>query len=202
MNLDSRYVLTNAAQLREHYAQPHQAVLQKQIDRLDIYARRLIALSPFMILGTQGANGIDCSPKGGAPGFVHVEDDKTLLLPDRAGNNRLDGLGNILQNASVGMLFLIPGWPEGFRVNGRAQISIDPALCQRFAVKDLPARSVVVIQVDEAFIHCGRAISFADLWNHQKHADPARVPGALEIFKAHVALSALGAAPAPASNNL
>ncbi len=193
MNLDSHYLLTDAAQLREHYAQPNKAVVQKQIDCLDMYARRLIALSPFMIFGTLGAAGIDCSPKGGEPGFVHVEDDKTLLLPDRSGNNRLDGLGNILQNPFVGMLFLIPGWKEAFRVNGRAQISVDPALCRRFAQDDRPAKSIIVIRVDEVFIHCGRAIGFADLWNGEKHADSALIPGALEIFKAHVALSAAAA---------
>ncbi len=190
MNPDARYLLNEPAQLREHYAQPNKAVVQKQIDCLDTYAQRLIALSPFLILGTQGANGIDCSPKGGEPGFVHVEDEKTLLLPDRSGNNRLDGLSNILQNPRVGMLFLIPGWSEGFRVNGRANISIDPALCRRFALNQQPAKSVVIIHVQEVFIHCGRAISFADLWNADKYADPAQVPNALEIFKAHVAISA------------
>lgn len=190
MNPDSRYLLTDPAQLRAHYAQPNKAVVQKQIDRLDTFARRLIALSPFIILGTQGAQGVDCSPKGGEPGFVYVEDEKTLLLPDRSGNNRLDGLGNILQNPFVGMLFLIPGWQEGFRVNGRAQISVDPALCLRFAQNGQPAKSVIIINVEEVFIHCGRAISFAGLWNNASHADPALLPGALEIFKAHVALSA------------
>ncbi|WP_410016089.1 MSMEG_1061 family FMN-dependent PPOX-type flavoprotein [Sodalis sp. C49] len=196
MNPDSRYLLTDPAQLREHYAQPNKAVVQKQIDHLDAYARRLIALSPFMILGTQGARGIDCSPKGGEPGFVQVEDDKTLLLPDRSGNNRLDGLSNILHNPFVGMLFLIPGWLEGFRVNGRARISVDPALCLRFAHNGQPAKSVIIIRVEEVFIHCGRAISFAGLWDNAKHVDPALLPGALEIFKAHVALSAAGAQPA------
>ncbi|TKI05471.1 MSMEG_1061 family FMN-dependent PPOX-type flavoprotein [Martelella alba] len=187
---DTRYLLTDPDQLRDHYPAPYPAVVQKQIDHIDAYGRRLIGLSPFMILGTQGPQGLDCSPKGGEPGFVHVEDEKTLLLPDRAGNNRLDGLRNILHHSAVGMLFLIPGWQETFRVNGRAVISVDPALCARFSLNGHPAKSVVCIEVQEAFIHCGRAIGFADLWNPEKHPDPARVPAASEVFKAHLALAA------------
>ncbi|TCV97975.1 MSMEG_1061 family FMN-dependent PPOX-type flavoprotein [Biostraticola tofi] len=190
MNIDPQFLLTEPSSLREHYAQPYPAVVQKQIDHIDDYARRLINLSPFIVLGTLGASGIDCSPKGGEPGFVHVEDSKTLLLPDRSGNNRLDGLSNILQNAFVGILFLIPGWAEGFRVNGRARISVDPQLCGRFAQNGHPAKSIIVIDVDEVFIHCGRAITFADLWNSEKQADRSQLPTALEVFKAHVAISA------------
>ncbi|TCL04012.1 MULTISPECIES: MSMEG_1061 family FMN-dependent PPOX-type flavoprotein [Sodalis] len=193
MTPDPRYLITDAAQLREHYAQPAKGVILKQINHIDDYGRRLIALSPFMVLGTLGAHGIDCSPKGGEPGFVQVEDDKTLLLPDRAGNNRLDGLNNLLQNPYVGMLFLIPGWQETFRVNGRARISVDPALCRRFPLNGHPAKSILCIDVEEAFIHCGRAVSFADLWNPEKHPDPARIPKPMDIFKAHVALSSLDA---------
>nr|WP_236851747.1 pyridoxamine 5'-phosphate oxidase family protein [Candidatus Sodalis pierantonius] len=108
-------------------------MLHKQIDHLDDHVRRLIALSPFVVLGTQGPRGFDCSPKGGEPGFIQVKNDKTLLLPDRGGNNRLDGLTNLLHHPFAGLLFLIPGWSECFRVNGRAQISVDPALCALLA---------------------------------------------------------------------
>ncbi|AHF77828.1 Putative pyridoxamine 5'-phosphate oxidase [Sodalis praecaptivus] len=188
MLLDERYILQDSAQLRDYYAAPHPGVLHKQIDHLDDYARRLIALSPFVVLGTQGPRGFDCSPKGGEPGFIQVENDKTLLLPDRGGNNRLDGLTNLLHHPFAGLLFLIPGWSECFRVNGRAQISVDPALCARFAQNGVPAKSVVVIRVDEAFIHCGRAIGFAGLWESGRQHDPAQLPKALEVFKAHVAL--------------
>lgn len=188
MLLDERYVLKDSAQLRDYYAAPHPGVLHKQIDHLDDYARRLIALSPFMVLGTQGPRGFDCSPKGGEPGFVQVENAKTLLLPDRGGNNRLDGLNNLLHNPAVGLLFLIPGWSECFRVNGRAQISVDPALCARFAQNGVSAKSVLVIRVDEAFIHCGRAIGFAGLWESSQQQDVAQLPKALDVFKAHVAL--------------
>ena len=189
MTPDPRYLLNDPAQLRDYYPAPYPAVVRKQIDHIDSYGRRLIALSPFMVLGTRGNGGLDCSPKGGEPGFVWVEDDKTLLLPDRAGNNRLDGLQNILQDPRVGMVFLIPGWQETFRVNGRAVISVDPELCARFMLNNHPAKSVVCVQVEEAFIHCGRAISFADLWNPEIQPDPAQVPSASEVFKAHLALA-------------
>lgn len=118
---------------------------------------------------------------------MQVENAKTLL-PDRGGNNRLDGLNNVLHNPAVGLLFLIPGWSECFRVNGRAQISVDPALCARFAQNGVSAKSVLVIRVDEAFIHCGRAIGFAGLWESSQQRDVAQLPKALDVFKAHVAL--------------
>lgn len=119
---------------------------------------------------------------------MQVENTKTLLLPDRGSNNRLDGLTNLLHNPAVGLLFLIPDWSECFRLNYQAQISVDPALCARFAQNGVPAKSVLVIRVDEAFIHCGRAIDFAGLWESNKRLDAAQLPKALDIFKAHVAL--------------
>ncbi|HDL6962132.1 TPA: pyridoxamine 5'-phosphate oxidase family protein [Yersinia enterocolitica] len=189
MSLKPEFILTTEAQLSEHYASPNKNVLKKQIDHIDDYAKKLIAAAPFAVLGTLGANGIDCSPKGGEPGFIHVQDSKTLMLPDRPGNNRLDGIRNLLHNPFVGILFLIPGWTEGFRVNGRAKISVDPELCERFSQNGQPARSVLVIDVDEVFIHCGRAITFADLWNPEKHAGKESVPTALEVFKAHLAIN-------------
>ncbi|ANI28457.1 pyridoxamine 5-phosphate oxidase [Yersinia entomophaga] len=189
MQLNPEFILTTEDQLSQHYASPNKNVVQKQIDHLDSYARKLIAASPFAILGTFGANGVDCSPKGGEPGFMHVEDDKTLLFPDRPGNNRLDGIRNLLQNPFLGILFLIPGWNEGFRVNGRAKISVDPELCNRFAQNGQPARSVLVIEVTEVFIHCGRAITFAELWNPEKQLKKEQLPSALEVFKAHLAIT-------------
>ncbi|CNH40857.1 MSMEG_1061 family FMN-dependent PPOX-type flavoprotein [Yersinia pekkanenii] len=189
MSLKSEFILTNEAQLSEHYASPFETVLKKQVDHLDDYAKKLIAAAPFAVLGTIGAKGIDCSPKGGEPGFIHVQDSKTLMLPDRPGNNRLDGIRNLLHNPAIGILFLIPNWDEGFRVNGRAKISVDPELCERFSQNGHPARSVLVIEVDEVFIHCGRAITFADLWNPEKHAGKDTLPTALEVFKAHLAIN-------------
>ncbi|CRY54812.1 MULTISPECIES: MSMEG_1061 family FMN-dependent PPOX-type flavoprotein [Yersinia] len=189
MPLKPEFILTSEAQLSEHYALPNKNVLKKQIDHIDDYAQKLIAAAPFAVLGTQGVNGIDCSPKGGEPGFIHVQDSKTLMLPDRPGNNRLDGIRNLLHNPLIGILFLIPGWTEGFRVNGRAKISVDPELCQRFSQNGHPACSVLVIEVDEVFIHCGRAITFADLWNPEKHVGKEDIPTALAVFKAHLALN-------------
>lgn len=189
MSLKPEFILTSEAQLSEHYAAPFETVLKKQIDHIDDYAKKLIAAAPFAVLGTLGANGIDCSPKGGEPGFIHVQDSKTLMLPDRPGNNRLDGICNLLHNPAIGILFLIPNWDEGFRVNGRAKISVDPELCERFSQNGHPARSVLVIDVEEVFIHCGRAITFAKLWNPEKHAAKETLPTALDVFKAHLAIN-------------
>ena len=189
MSLKPEFILTSEAQLSEHYAAPFETVLKKQIDHIDDYAKKLIAAAPFAILGTLGANGIDCSPKGGEPGFIHVQDSKTLMLPDRPGNNRLDGIRNLLHNPAIGILFLIPNWDEGFRVNGRAKISVDPELSERLSQNGHPARSVLVIDVEEVFIHCGRAITFAKLWNPEKHAAKETLPTALDVFKAHLAIN-------------
>ena len=189
MSLKPEFILTSEAQLSEHYAAPFETVLKKQIDHIDDYAKKLIAAAPFAILGTLGANGIDCSPKGGEPGFIHVQDSKPLMLPDRPGNNRLDGIRNLLHNPAIGILFLIPNWDEGFRVNGRAKISVDPELCERFSQNGHPARSVLAIDVEEVFIHCGRAITFAKLWNPEKHAAKETLPTALDVFKAHLAIN-------------
>lgn len=189
MQLNPEFIIADEQKLREHYAQPNKMVLQKQIDHIDSYARQLIASSSFVVISTVGENGMDCSPKGGDAGFVVVEDEKTLLLPDLPGNNRLDGIRNLLNNPTIGLLFLIPGWSEAFRVNGTAQISVDPELCQRFNVQENAARSVLVINVEEAFIHCGRAVTFGGLWNAERHTDPKSLPSIMEIVRAHIALS-------------
>ncbi|HCU15869.1 phosphohydrolase [Hafnia paralvei ATCC 29927] len=189
MQLNPEFIIADEQKLREHYAQPNKMVLQKQIDHIDSYARQLIEASPFVVISTIGEKGMDCSPKGGDEGFVQVADEKTLLLPDLPGNNRLDGISNLLHNPTIGLLFLIPGWSEAFRVNGTAQISVDPDLCERFYVQENAARSVLVINVEEAFIHCGRAVTFGGLWDTERHINPKSLPSIMEIAHAHIALS-------------
>src|SRR5579863_6827996 len=179
--MDSTYIVRNEAELAALYDPPTERSLRKQLDRLDEYCRAFIAASPFLILGTEG----DTSPKGDAPGFVKVLDDHTLLIPDRRGNNRLDTLRNILRNPSVGVLFLIPGLNETFRVNGEASISRDPALLQSFAVEGKTPRTVLVIKVKEAYVHCSRALVRASLWDPAKFAAPGAVPSFGTIMAAH-----------------
>ena len=126
--------------------------------------RAFIARSPFLCLGTSSAAGADVTPRGDAPGFVQVLDEHTLLLPDWPGNNRLDTLGNVLENPAVALLFFVPGMQETLRVNGRAEVSIDPALIARWDVGGRHPRSVLKVTVDEAFMHCGKALIRSRLW--------------------------------------
>jgi len=155
---------------------------------LDEHSRAFIAASPLLVISTQapGADAMaDNSPRGDVPGFVHVADDRTLLIPDRRGNNRLDTLENIVANPKVGLLFIVPGVPETFRVNGLAEISRDPELTARFSMQGKIPNTVLVVRVIEAYVHCSRALVRADLWNPGKFAQPGSVPTFGTIMAAH-----------------
>lgn len=138
--------------------------------------RRLIEASPFAALATVGPEGIDCSPRGDRAGFVRIHDDTTLMMPDRRGNNRIDSLRNIVRDPRCAFLFLIPGSGTTMRVNGRAHLSIDPDLLESFAVEDKAPRSVIVLEIDELYFQCARAIIRSELWNPERHIDPATLP--------------------------
>lgn len=188
MDLDANYLVQNASELTALYNPPRERSVRKQMDHLDEYSRAFIAASPLLIIGTQGRplDGVaDTSPRGDVPGFVRVVDDRTVLIPDRPGNNRLDTLQNIVANPVVGLLFLVPGLPETFRVNGEAAISHDPALLESFAVQGKLPRTILVVKVKEAFIHCSRALVRADVWNPAKFAQPGTVPSFGTILAAH-----------------
>ncbi|MEQ8601309.1 MAG: pyridoxamine 5'-phosphate oxidase family protein [Devosia sp.] len=149
--------------------------------------RHLIAVSPFAALATIGPEGLDCSPRGDKPGFVRIHDDKTLMLPDRRGNNRIDSLRNIVRDPRCALLFLIPGSGTTLRVNGRAHLSIDPALLESFAVEDKAPRSVIVLDIDEVYFQCARAVLRSELWNPERHVDPASLPTPGQILAAMTA---------------
>jgi|SRR5581483_9843845 len=188
MDLDSRHIVRDIAELSALFDPPRERSLRKQIDHLDDYCRAFIAASPLLIVGTQagGPDGTaDASPRGDVPGFVKVADDHTLLIPDRRGNNRLDSLRNLIVNPAIGLLFLVPGVNEMFRVNGEARISRDPALIEPFAVEGKLPRVVLVVTVKEAYIHCSRALLRADLWNPAKFALPGTLPSFGTIMAAH-----------------
>jgi hypothetical protein len=184
MDLAAQYVIRDPQELSELYGAPLERSVRKQLDHLDEYCRAFIAASPFLVIGTQGGTA-DNSPRGDVPGFVQVVDDHTLLIPDRRGNNRLDTLRNIVRNPSVGLLFLVPGIKEAFRVNGEAVISRDPALTERFAVEGKLPRTVLVVIVKEAYIHCSRALVRAEMWNPAKFAAPGSVPTFGTMMAAH-----------------
>jgi len=172
-------------QLRAVYDPPLERSLRKQMDHIDEVSRRFIAASPFLVLATSGASGLDCSPRGDHPGFVRVADEKTLLLPDRRGNNRLDSLTNIVESSVVGLIFFVPGINDMFRVNGRARVSTDPQLLEQFAMAGKAPKAVLVITVEEAYVHCPRALVRADLWNPAKFTEPGKVPTIGDLLEAH-----------------
>ena len=170
-------VVADTAGLRELYPEPTGLAAKKAIPKLDKHCRHFISLSPFLTLATSDGDGnLDVSPKGDAPGFVEVVDDTTLLIPDRMGNNRVDGLRNILANPRVGILFMIPGVDETLRVNGRARISTDPATLDRFVINAKAPTTVTVVAVDEAFLHCSKAMKRSKLWTEDYRVERSILP--------------------------
>jgi len=168
--------IADVATLEKLYGAPAGASLAKEVDYLHPHYQRLIAASPFFVFATCGPGGMDASPRGDAPGFVEVQDEKTLLIPDRRGNNRVDSLKNILADPRVALLFLIPGVGETLRVNGRAEIRTDPALLERFAVEGKLPRSVIVVRVDTCFFQCARAIFRSNLWDASRQIERKSLP--------------------------
>ena len=185
MEMDSSYIVRDEAQLAELYPPALERSVRKQMDHLDEHSRAFIAASPMIIVGTQSGGAADNSPRGDVPGFVKVADDYTLLIPDRRGNNRLDTLRNLVRNPAIGLLFLVPGVHEAFRVNGEALLSRDPALTEQFVIQGQAPRTVIVVKVKEAYIQCSRALVRADLWNPAKHAAPGTVPSMGTIMAKH-----------------
>lgn len=176
--------LTTTAELEALYGEPSEASLLKETDRVIPEYRAFIEAAPFVTLATRGPEGLDCSPRGDGAGFVRVQDDRTLLLPDRRGNNRIDSLRNIVRDPQVGLLFLIPGIGETLRVNGSAVISVEPALLESFAVDGKAPKSVISITVESVFFQCARAILRSELWNPQKHVARSTLPSAGQILAA------------------
>jgi PPOX class probable FMN-dependent enzyme len=185
MDPNPAFLITDPGELSALYGSPLERSVRKQMDHLDDLSRAFIAASPLLVLATSDGVSLDASPRGDAPGFVQVADDHTLLIPDRRGNNRLDSLRNIVRNPQVGLLFLVPGVRETFRVNGEAMLSRDPELTAWFSVQDKLPKTVIVVRVKEAYIHCSRALVRAELWNAAKHAAPGAVPTFGAMLEAH-----------------
>lgn len=164
------------AQLRELYKPPSERAQRKELTQLDVHCRRFIELSPFVVLATSSSSGSDATPRGGEPGFVHVEDESTLVLPDWPGNNRLDSLTNVLENPAVGLLFLIPGVGETLRVGGDAEIRTDSALLAHFRTANRLPLSVLVIHVEKAYLHCPKALLRSDLWQEEAKRERSVLP--------------------------
>ncbi|TFV90222.1 pyridoxamine 5'-phosphate oxidase family protein [Oxalobacteraceae bacterium OM1] len=181
---DPAYDITTPDALAALFGPVGEASIAKERDHIDAHYRALIEASPFVALASVGPDGLDCSPRGDPKGFVHVADEKTLILPDRRGNNRIDSLRNLIADPRVALLFLIPGVSETLRVNGRARISVDPQLLARHAVDGRLPKVALVITVDTVFFQCSRAVVRADLWNPDRHAARGSLPTPGQILAA------------------
>ncbi len=169
-------VISTIDELEAIYGCPGEASMVKVADRITPSYRVLIEKSPFAALATSGPEGLDCSPRGDLPGFVRIHDEKTLMMPDRRGNNRVDSLRNIVRDSRVALLFLIPGAGSTLRVNGHAHLSADPALLATFKMEGKAPRSVIVMTVHEVYFQSARAIVRSDLWNPDKRVDTRTLP--------------------------
>lgn len=171
-------------ELEALYPPPNAASTVKELDHVNDHYRAMIEASPFVALATVGPEGLDCSPRGDAGPVVRVADPRTLILPDRRGNNRADNLRNIVRDPRCALLFLIPGSGNCLRVNGRAKVAVDEALLASFAVEGQAPRSAVVLTTEAVFFQCARAIVRSDLWNPARHVDPSGLPTPGEILAA------------------
>jgi len=189
----SAHLVTDEAALYALYGAASETSLLKEAGHITYRYRALIEAAPFAVLATSGPGGLDCTPRGDAPGFVTVEDERTLLLPDRRGNNRLDSLRNLLVDPRVALIFLIPGVGETLRVNGRAVISADPELCARFVINGKAPATVLVITVETVYFQCAKAIIRSRLWDPDARVQRASLPSAGAIL-AEITDSRLNAA--------
>lgn len=183
MALKAEFLIRDAVQLQALFGETHAIAVQKCLDHLDPHAQEFVARAPFLCIGTQSAEGLaDVSPRGDPRGFVKVLNDRTLLIPDRPGNNRLDTQKNILANPAVGLLFMVPGFDDTLRVNGRAQISCDPELLEHLRVNDRLPKVAIVVEVQEVFLHCAKAFRRAKLWDPAERQDRREMGSLLQII--------------------
>ncbi|HEY7654986.1 MAG TPA: pyridoxamine 5'-phosphate oxidase family protein [Methylomirabilota bacterium] len=176
-------VVTSQAELRAIFGAPGERAVLKERPRLDEHTRAFIARSPFVLLATSNAAGrCDVSPKGDAPGFVLALDDRYLVVPDRIGNNRIDGLTNIVENPHVGMIFLIPRREDTLRVNGRACIVRDAEILARLEVQGKRPKVAIGVEVEECFLHCAKAFKRSGLWDRDRWPDVASLPSMAKML--------------------
>lgn len=181
--LQPEFVINDDATLRGLYAPVHDLAVKKERQTLGPNAQAFIRRSPFLCIGTQGRSGRgDVSPRGDAAGFVRILDDKTVAIPDRPGNNRLDTLDNIVANPSVGLLFIIPGFDETLRLNGRASLTTQPELLEGMAVDGRLPKLAIVVEVDEVFLHCAKAFRRSRLWDPACQQDRQEMPSLMQMI--------------------
>ena len=175
--------------LHAYYGEPNERAAKKQMDRLDKHCRHFISISPFFVLATSGPGGTDASPRGDAPGFVSVVDDNTLIVPDRMGNNRVDSMSNILENPNVGLLFLVPGMSETLRINGKARVTVDEELLEPMSVRGKCPKSGLIVEVEEVFMHCAKALMRSKLWDPDARQERSALPPTRTILSNHTGVT-------------
>ena len=175
--------IESVEELRRRYRAPVERVVRKELDRIDRHCRAYIESSPFLVLATVGADGrLDASPRGDRPGFVQVADERTLIIPDWPGNNRLDSLSNLVEHPRAGLIFMIPGVDETLRVNGIVTIEDDDALRDGFVTRGRRPAVVLIVTVEQVFLHCAKAFMRSGLWNPQTWPSDRPVPAMGEMI--------------------
>ena len=182
--MSSHHIISTIAELEQLYDTVVPAARIKELDHISDHYRTFIDASPFMILATSGPEGLDCSPRGDPKGFVRVVDRKTLMIPDRRGNNRIDSLRNIVRDPRVALLFLVPGVGETMRVNGRAHLSTDPALLESFVAEGKTPRSVIVVAVESVYPQCAKALIRSKLWDPAIQIKRSELPSIGQMIEA------------------
>jgi uncharacterized protein len=176
-------IVKSQQELRAIFGQPSERAVLKCQSSLDEHSRAFIAASPFLLLATSNAAGqCDVSPKGDAPGFVLVLDDTHLVVPDRPGNNRIDGMSNVIENPHVGMIFLVPGRGDTLRVNGRAAIIRDQEVLSRLAMRGKDPKVALGVEIEEAYLHCPKAFIRSSLWEPSTWSDPQKLPSFAQML--------------------
>jgi len=181
-------VVASEDELRGNYGEPMDIALMKQLGKLDAHCKDFISRSPFLCIGTSAADGkADVSPRGDPPGFVQVLDDNTIFIPDRPGNNRLDTMSNIVANPDVGLLFLIPGFEDALRVNGKAKLVKDEKILERCAVNRKVPTMGIMVEINEAYLHCAKAVRRSKLWKAESQQDRKEMPTLAQMILEQVA---------------
>jgi hypothetical protein len=176
--------ITTLEELDDLYGTPPPAAIAKEIDHISPHYRAYIEKAPFVVVATVGPEGLDCSPRGDPPGFVRVRDRKTVLIPDRRGNNRVDALRNLVHDPRIALLFLIPGVGTTLRINGRAEISTEPELCASFAMQGKLPRCVLVVTAERVYFQCPKALVRSRLWSAEAQVSPSELPSTGEVLQA------------------
>ena len=182
-DLSPKNTISTIEELEAIYGEPLPQSLVKEIDYISDHYRSFIEKSPFMVLASVAEEGLDCSPRGDPAGFVRVVDEKTVMIPDRRGNNRIDTLRNIVRDPRVSLLFLVPGVGETLRINGRAEISVDPELCASFDMNGKTPRSVIIVTADRVYFQCQKALARSRLWDPDAQVERKELPTAGKILQ-------------------